>query len=184
MNTLKPLLSLTVYTVLLLPCPTVADEASSIFSLAQDAVVNTWQSSDYELYIPINTWHNRDYYSSEKIDSFNEQPWGLGLGKYRYDEDGDWHGIYGMAFLDSNNNIEPVFGYGFQKVWQSSENVRLGLGYTVGFTVREDFDYLASPLLLPLFSIKYKDIAVQSTYIPGGQGYGNVLFTWLRWQFN
>jgi lipid IVA palmitoyltransferase len=182
MNMHKALLTFSASTMLLLPCVAIADEATSIFSRAQDAVVNTWQSTDYELYIPINTWHNRNFYTSEKIDSFNERPWGLGLGKYRYDEDGDWHGIYGMVFLDSNNKIEPVFGYGFQKVWQSSENVRLGLGYTVGVTVREDFNFVPAPLLLPLFSIKYKDIAVQSTYIPGGNDYGNILFTWLRWQ--
>jgi lipid IVA palmitoyltransferase len=185
---IKPLLTLAASTMLLLPSIALADAQAdestktSIISHVQDTVVKTWQSTEYELYIPINTWHNRNYYSAEKIDSFNEQPWGLGIGKYRYDEDGDWHGIYGMAFLDSHNNIEPVFGYGFQKVWQSSENVQLGLGYTAGVTVRTDLDHLAAPLLLPLFSIQYKDVAVQSTYIPGGQGYGNILFTWLRWQ--
>ncbi len=143
---------------------------------------DTWQSPNSELYIPIITWHNRHYYSAEDIDDFNERPWGLGYGKYRYDEDGDWHGIYVMAFLDSNNDVEPIAGYGFQKVWQASDNIRLGLGYTAGVTVRSSTNYLPIPVLAPLFSVKYKKVALQSTYIIGGNGYGNILFSWLRWE--
>ena len=163
---------------------TVAEEAfkPSFFSHIEDTVSQTWQSPNMELYIPINTWHNRHYYSAEKIDSFNERPWGLGVGKYRYDEDGDWHGIYAMAFLDSHSDIEPIAGYGFQKVWHANENIRLGFGYTVGVTARASSDYIPIPVLAPLFSVKYKQVALQSTYILGGNGYGNVLFTWLRWE--
>ena len=163
---------------------TVAEEAfkPSFFSHVEDTVSQTWQSPNIELYIPINTWHNRHYYSAEKINSFNERPWGLGVGKYRYDEDGDWHGIYAMAFLDSHSDIEPIAGYGFQKVWHANENIRLGFGYTVGLTARASSDYIPIPVLAPLLSIKYKQVALQSTYILGGNGYGNVLFTWLRWE--
>ena len=163
-----------------------ADEAfeTSFLSHVEDTVSQTWQSPNIELYIPINTWHNRQYYSAEKIDSFNEQPWGLGVGKYRYDEEGDWHAIYAMAFLDSHSDIEPIAGYGFQKVWRANQDIRLGIGYTVGVTVRANSDYIPIPVLAPLFSIKYKQVALQSTYILGGNGYGNVLFTWLRWELN
>ena len=168
------------------PLITNADESvlSKALSVVRTELSQTWQSPDVELYVPINTWHNRHYYESEDVDDFNERPWGLGAGKYRYDEDGDWHGIYAMAFLDSHREIEPIVGYGFQKVWRASENVRLGLGYTLGVTIRQDFDYVPMPLLLPLFSVKYKQVALQSTYVPGGQGHGNVLFSWLRWELN
>ena len=168
------------------PLITNADDGvlSRALSVVETELSQTWQSPDVELYVPINTWHNRNYYESEDIDDFNERPWGLGAGKYRYDEDGDWHGIYAMAFLDSNSEIEPIVGYGFQKVWRASEHVRLGLGYTLGVTVRQDFDYVPMPLLLPLFSVKYKQVALQSTYVPGGQGHGNILFSWLRWELN
>lgn len=168
------------------PLITYADEGvlSKTLSVVKTELSQTWQSPDVELYVPINTWHNRNYYTSEDIDDFNERPWGLGAGKYRYDEDGDWHGIYAMAFLDSNSEFEPIVGYGFQKVWRASENVRLGLGYTLGVTIRQDFDYVPMPLLLPLFSVKYKQVAMQSTYVPGGQGHGNILFSWLRWELN
>ncbi|MDO9366242.1 MAG: lipid IV(A) palmitoyltransferase PagP [Methylotenera sp.] len=153
-----------------------------VWTRVQDSLSQTWNATDYELYIPINTWHNRSYYSSEKIDTFNEHPWGLGFGKSRFDEDGDWHALYVMAFQDSHNDIEPILGYGFQKTWRPMNDLSLGLGYSVGLTLRKDFNYLPLPILAPLFSVDYKRIALQSTYIPGGNGNGNILFTWLRWQ--
>ena len=184
----RPTLVCVIFLCSSLSFPLITNADEGIFSRALSAVETelsqTWHSPGVELYIPINTWHNRNYYETEDIDDFNERPWGLGAGKYRYDEDGDWHGIYAMAFLDSNRDIEPIFGYGFQKVWHASENVRLGLGYTLGVTVRQDFDYVPMPLVLPLFSVKYKQVALQSTYVPGGQGHGNILFSWLRWELN
>jgi lipid IVA palmitoyltransferase len=164
-------------------------ENSSIWSSIEDGLSNikgsltqTWNAPDDELYIPVNTWHNRSFYSAEKVDSYNEQPWGLGIGKYRYDSDGDWNAFYGMAFLDSHNEIEPLVGYGFEKMWRPTDNVRLGAGYTVGLTMRQDMHYIPIPIILPIASIEYKKIAVQTTYVPGGNGNGNILFTWLRWQ--
>jgi lipid IVA palmitoyltransferase len=158
-----------------------ADESDSFYTRAKISLNKTWQSTDYELYVPVYVWHNRSKYTSEKIDEFNEQPWGLGIGKYRYDEDGDWHGLYAMAFLDSHNDIEPIAGYGFEKNFHVSENLNLGLGYTAGVTMRKDLNYIPIPLILPLLSVQYKRLAVQSTYVPGGEGNGNILFTWLRW---
>ena len=164
---------------------TYADSADnpSTWAKVKDSLSATWESKNYELYVPVNTWHNRNYYSAEKIASYNEQPWGLGVGKYRIDADGDWHGLYAMAFLDSHNKLEPIFGYGYQKIWRPTEDLRLGVGYTAGVTLREDSNcVLPIPVVAPLFSVGYKEIAVQSTYIIGGEGHGNILFTWLRWQ--
>ena len=155
---------------------------STVWTRAQDSLAKTWDSKDYELYIPVNTWHNRNYYSREQIDSYNENPWGLGLGKYRYDNDGNWHALYVMAFKDSHNQIEPIAGYGFQKIWRPYEDFRLGVGYTLGVTMRQDMDYLPIPVLAPIASVAYKQLALQSTYIIGGKGNGNILFTWFRWQ--
>ncbi|MDD2834341.1 MAG: lipid IV(A) palmitoyltransferase PagP [Methylotenera sp.] len=155
---------------------------TSLWEQTKRSLNETWESSDYELYVPINVWHNRSYYSKRKIDEFNEQPWGLGLGKYRFDEDGDWHSLYAMVFTDSHYDTEPVAGYGFQKIWRPDQDFRLGAGYTVGLTLRSDFHYLPLPVIAPLLSIEYKQLALQSTYIFGGNGNGNILFTWLRWQ--
>ena len=57
------------------------------------------------------------------------------------------------------------------------------LGFTAGVTARQDYSYAPIPVILPLVSIEYGRVALQSTYVPGGKGNGNVLFTWLRWQF-
>jgi len=148
----------------------------------KDVLSQTWQSNNYELYLPINTWHNRSDYSSEKINGFNEQPLGLGIGKYRFDENGNWNALYVMAFQDSHRDWEPVAGYAFQKIWRPAEDIRLGAGYTVGFTVRHDMHYLPIPGILPIVSVEYKEVSLQSTYVPGGEGHGNILFTWIRWQ--
>ncbi len=161
-----------------------SDESASgaAWPYVRETFTETWNADNYELFIPINTWHNRHYYSSEKIDQFNEHPWGLGIGKYRYDADGDWHSLYMMAFLDSHKEIEPIIGYAFEKIWRPNENWRLGAGYTVGATLREDYHYLPIPVAAPMLSVEYKHLALQSAYIIGGNGNGNILFTWLRWQ--
>jgi len=153
-----------------------------MWSRVQDSLSQTWASENYELYIPVNTWHNRSYYTAEKIDSYNEQPWGLGIGKYRFDDDGDWHALYAMTFQDSHNDVEPVAGYAFQHVWRPANDFHFGVGYTVGMTMRKDMHYVPIPVIAPLMSVAYKQLAVQSTYIIGGEGHGNILFTWLRWQ--
>ncbi len=171
-------------TALLMPATAFADASNndSTWSYVKDTLSQTWSAKDYELFIPVNIWHNRNYYSSEKIDSYNENPWGLGLGKYRFDQDGDWHSLYVMAFSDSHKDVEPVAGYAFQKMWRPGNDVRIGAGYTVGLTMRQDFNYLPIPIAAPIASIEYKQLAVQSAYIFGGEGNGNILFTWLRWQ--
>jgi lipid IVA palmitoyltransferase len=146
----------------------------------KQTLAETWDSSDYELYLPVNSWHNRHFYKKEKIDNYNEDPWGLGLGKYRYDAEGNWHAIYGMAFLDSHSKPQLAAGYAYQKMWHTSDNLRFGAGYTLGATVRKDYPFL--PIIAPIASIEYKQLALQSTYIFGGNGNGNILFTWIKWQ--
>lgn len=181
---MKHFLSAIALAALLSPLTTQAgkDSPTSKWSYIKDNLSQTWAADNYELYIPINTWHNRSYYSSEKIHGYNEQPWGIGIGKYRFDNEGDWHGLYVMAFSDSNKKIQPVAGYGFQKMWRPNGDFRIGAGYTAGLTLREDFNYIPIPVLAPIASIEYKQLALQSTYIFGGEGNGNILFTWLRWQ--
>ncbi|MGL4487730.1 MAG: lipid IV(A) palmitoyltransferase PagP [Yersinia sp. (in: enterobacteria)] len=144
-----------------------------------------WDSPNQELYIPLNTWHNRWTYDDDKIESYNERPWGIGYGKYRYDEDNNWHAVYAMTFMDSHNKVEPIIGYGYQKMWIPGEmdGWRFGIGFTASITARHEYYYIPIPLPLPLFSIEYNKFSLQSTYIPGTYNNGNVLFTWMRWKF-
>lgn len=141
-------------------------------------------SDTYDLYIPINTWHNRLTYDQDKIDSYNEMPWGVGLGKSIKDEDGDLHALYGMGFADSHKQFQPMLGYAYIKNWYPAKDLALGVGYTIGITARHEYDYIPIPLPLPLVSAEYKNLALQAAYIPGTYNNGNVLFTWLRWSFH
>ncbi|WP_339096878.1 lipid IV(A) palmitoyltransferase PagP [Pectobacterium brasiliense] len=145
----------------------------------------TWNSpQSHDIYIPAITWHNRWMYDKEKTDRYNERPWGAGYGVSRLDKDGDWHGLYLMAFKDSYNKWEPIGGYGYEKRWRSTsdQDFQLGLGFTAGFTMRDNWNYIPIPVLLPLASISYSKLSFQATYIPGTYNNGNVFFAWFRWQ--
>ena len=146
----------------------------------------TWNSDSYDLYIPFYAWHNRLAYDSEHIKKYNEEAWGLGFGKYRYDEDGDWHGLYAIAFKDSNFYLETMFGYAYQKNWfvNCNRDFRVGLGFTVGLTQRHEYNYIPVPLPLPMAGIECGRLALQAAYVPGIKNDGNVLFTWLRFRLN
>ncbi|RJT43139.1 lipid IV(A) palmitoyltransferase PagP [Rahnella woolbedingensis] len=159
---------------------------SDTWSDFKEKVSTTWNDSDsQDLYLPVITWHNRLTYDKEKTDKYNERPWGGGYGISRYDEKGNWNGIYFMAFKDSHNKWEPIGGYGWEKIWTPAEdkNFRLGLGYTAAVTARDDYAYIPIPIVLPLASIGYDKLTFQATYIPGTYNNGNVFFAWLRYQF-
>lgn len=158
------------------------------FSLSERFTYNinkTWNSNQYEIYLPFLIWHNRLTYDNKKISGYNETPWGLGIGKYRFDQNRNWHSIYAMAFADSHNKVQPIVGYGFQKIWRPSEldEFRIGAGFTLSVTARNEYWYIPIPLPLPIASIEYKQFSIQATYVPGTYNNGNVFFAWIRWQW-
>ena len=135
-------LALSVFTVSAQACDNLPSWAQS----ACARLDQIWSEGNNDLYISGYSWHNRSMYSAEKIRSFNERAWGGGYGRSIYDEDGDWQGLYGMAFLDSHSKVQPIAGYGFLKIGRVSENFRLGAGYTVFLTSRQDImHYIPSP---------------------------------------
>lgn len=86
------------------------------YNTLTDNVAQTWNEPEhYDLYIPAITWHARFAYDKEKTDKYNERPWGAGFGMSRWDDKGNWHGLYLMAFKDSFNKWEPIGGYGWEK---------------------------------------------------------------------
>nr|WP_236844297.1 lipid IV(A) palmitoyltransferase PagP [Bordetella sp. 02P26C-1] len=169
----------------LIPVSSQAQDASTNwFQRTGDHLENIWTTGSNDLYMSGWAWHNRSTYSAKKIRSFNETAWGGGYGRSIYDQDGDWQGLYAMAFLDSHRNVQPIAGYGFLKLAHLPHNWRLGAGYTVFLTARKDiFSYIPFPGVLPLVSVGYRDAALYATYIPGGAGAGNVLFAFGRWSF-
>lgn len=138
-------------------------------------------AKDWDLYVPVNTWHNRAMYDKTKTDSYNEKPWGIGIGKHIY-EDNVLKGLYFMVFSDSHRKAEPIIGYVRQwnYYFDESKEVAVGAGYTLGITFRDDYNYLPIPVPLPVFGFQYKRLTLQTTYIPGPYNMFNVLFTWIR----
>lgn len=158
----------------------------SWFKPACQRLYQVWSEGNNELYLSGYAWHNRYTYSREQIRTkrYNELAWGGGLGKGLYDEKGDWHGLYAIAFLDSHKNVEPAAGYAFLKVAHLSENIRIGAGYSVIFTARPDI-YHNIPFagIIPWISLNYRQLSISATYIPGARGAGNVLFLIGKWTF-
>ena len=149
-------------------------------------ITQTWNSDTYDLYVPLYAWHNRLTYDKKHLDKYNENPWGGGLGVSRYDSDGDWHALYAMAFIDSNDYLETMFGYAFLKNWylDNAQDFRIGAGFTVGLTQRHEYSYIPVPLPLPMLGMGYKRFDIQAAYVPGVKNDGNVLFIWSKIQLN
>ena len=143
-----------------------------------------WSDGDLEIYLSGYAWHNRYTYRPEKIKTYNEEAWGTGLGKGLFDEKGNWHGLYLIAFLDSHKNIEPAAGYAYLKVITIYKDLRAGVGYSVLITARPDINHgYPFPGVLPWASIFYKKVSLAATYIPGSSGAGNVLYILGKYTF-
>jgi palmitoyl transferase len=143
-----------------------------------------WVDGNTDLYLSGYAWHNRYTYPPEKVRNYNEAAWGGGLGKSLFDKDGDWQGIYAIAFLDSHKNLEPAAGYAFLKVAHFSRDFSAGLGYSILVTMRPDINNgYPFPGLLPWVSVFYKKSTIAATYIPGARGAGNVLYIIGKYSF-
>lgn len=160
------------------------DNTDSLLDTACQTVSDTWTQGGHDLYVPFYSYHLRFAYSQDKIDSFRENTWGIGYGRTRYDESGNIDNLYGMTFQDSHSKPEYIAGYAHQWVAGQPKGLHAGLGYTVFLTARSDIHhYLPIPGILPIASINYDKISVNTAYVPGGKGNGNVLFFWSKFGF-
>jgi palmitoyl transferase len=147
-------------------------------------ITETWDKGSHDLYLPMYTHHMRFAYDDDKADSFREFTWGLGYGRSRYNASGNWEGLYMMAFSDSHSRIQPILGYGHQWMWGNQNKLHTGLGYTAFLTSRADIaNHFPIPGILPIASINYDKYSLNTTYVPGGKGNGNILFFWSRLGF-
>ena len=146
---------------------------------------DTWREGDIEAYVPFWSYHLPFAYTPEQRTQYVEYPAGFGLGKGRYNNSGNWEGIYAMGFRDSHGDPSYMVGYGWIPTWNIGRSeVKAGIGLTGFFMSRRDyFGGIPFPGVLPIASIGYKNLSAQAAYIPGGQGYGNVLFMWGKWTF-
>lgn len=144
----------------------------------------TWQEGQRELYLPVHSHHSRWAYSGDQIRRFNEDPFGIGIGKGFYDRNGDWHGLFAMVFRESHYKPEYAVGYGYKTFWPLGGQYKVGLGISAILTARSDIDhYTPFPVLLPIFSLEYRKVSLDANYVPGGRGAGNVLFIYGRLPF-
>ena len=142
----------------------------------------TWNEGTPELYVPLFTWHLPWAYTRQQIDEYNNFPLGVGLGRGRYAEDGDWDGFYAMVFQDSHSKPEYQVGYGYKTFWPVEGDFKAGIGYTVFIGARSDWhNYAPFPAVLPIISFDYaKKVSLDAAFVPGGTGNGNILFFWTK----
>ena len=169
---------------LLLPVSAFAETEGDFWGEWKGHVHSAWESSDYDVFVPVLTWHNRSTYDKDKIKHYNENPWGLGIGRRYYDENRNVHGFMAMAFLDSHDHVEPIAGYYFIKNWYAGcrDEFAFGLGYSMGITARSDYEFIPFPYILPIASLQFQKLSFQVTYVPGTHNNGNVLFGWLKYE--
>lgn len=155
--------------------------AAADVQTGMETLKDIWSNGKTELYIPLRTHHIRSAYDPGKIASFNENPWGLGLGKGLTDGAGNWRGLYAMAFRDSHNDLEPTAGYAYLKKLGNAGNFHVSAGFTGFVTAREDiYHYLPIPGVLPLASLEFHKASLMTTFLPGRHNNGNIFFIFMK----
>lgn len=166
---------------------TYAESLSTWTSNTITHLESIWDKGTDEIYLPLYTYHLPYAYSQDKINQYTEYPMGIGFGRGLINEKDNWEGIYGMTFKDSHGIYQYMVGYGWIPMWNigASQDWKYGVGATVFIMSRQDImNYIPFPGALPIASISYKDLSLQTAYVPGGQNVGNVLFTWAKWALN
>ncbi len=149
----------------------------SFFKPVCQRLHQVWTEGNTDLYISGYAWHNRYIYSRAKIQRYNEAAWGGGLGKSIFDEKGNWHGLYAIAFLDSHRNVEPAVGYAYSKIFPVNKDIKVGIGYSVLVTSRVDINHnVPFPGAVPWATLFLGKASVAAAYIPGNSNNGNVLY--------
>ena len=164
-----------------------ASEASAWFEETTNHLASIWKDGNDELYVPLYTYHMPFAYTPEKIADYTSYPMGLGFGKGIVNESGNWEGLFGVAFKDSHGVFEYLAGYGWVPMWNVDKagDWKVGAGGSAFLMARKDiFNYTPFPGVLPIASVSYQKLSLQTTYIPGGKGFGNVIFTWAKWELD
>lgn len=147
---------------------------------ARPALAGPWRQLD--VYLPLYTYHLPYAYSSALRRTYNDEPFGAGLGVGGYGEGGNWDGVFAMEFADSHGRPQYNAGYAWLPIWRPfGDELKLGAGLAGLLIARSDFRrYTPFPGILPLGSVGYRGVALQTTFVPGGKNNGNILFTWVK----
>ena len=158
--------------------PACSSEDVSVWTEATNHLKDIWKGN-VQMVLPVHTWHNRWRYDHDKIREYNENPWGIGIGKYIEPTPDRRYGLLALTFQDSFNKPEPSAWYSWQALWREGKDFRPSLGFVAGLTCRENYNWIPVPGAAPTVGFDYKSFSVESLYIPGF----DVLFTWLTWRF-
>jgi lipid IVA palmitoyltransferase len=148
-----------------------------------------WRSGSYDLFLTGYADHRRGTYTAERRAELNAHSWGGGFGRTLNDERDNSHDVFFLIFRDSHFKPEYLAGYGWQARWPLTENLKVGIGLTAFVTLRSDFSHylLPVPAVLPLASVRYRRVTLQSAYVPklpGAKGNGDVLFVFGKYAFD
>ena len=162
-----------------------SDNKEGFFKETLALFSDVWNDGSWEVFIPLHAWHNRESYPKYKIDGYNEEPWGFGIGKYKMDYRNNKDGLLAIGFSDSNWHFEPLLLYTWQKIWRDKKDFfRFSAGYMAGFTTRKEWHWCPIPMALPIIGLEAGPVSFSNTYVPGlGKENGNVWFSWASIRF-
>jgi palmitoyl transferase len=143
-------------------------------------VADTYQEGDNALLVSGYSWHTPWTWTSERRAMENSNAWGGGVARSREQPNGDTENVFFLVFKDSHSQAEYNLGYSWSTYWLDRDGIQPGLGFTAMIIQRPDIaSGVPIPVLLPLFSLRYRQAEVISTYIPklnGGVNHGSILY--------
>jgi palmitoyl transferase len=154
-----------------------------MFASKWESVRDAFQTGDWEAYATGYAKHLPYGYQQNDRTRLNETTWGGGFGRTIRDDDGDRHSLFVMAFSDSHRAMQVNAGYGWQRYWSATRNVRVGAGYLAFVFSREDVaSHFPLPAVLPCASVQFGGVEMIGLFVPrvSRDIKGDVLFLYLR----
>ncbi|HEY2967544.1 MAG TPA: hypothetical protein VGK75_04175 [Casimicrobiaceae bacterium] len=165
------------------PGPASALECAKFWSWVEKGrrhVVDTYQQGGNSLLVSGFDWHIPATWTPEARARENEKAWGAGWARSREQLNGDTENVFLLVFSDSHRHAQYNLGYSWTTYWGAREGLQPGLGYTAAIIKRPDIaNGWPVPVVLPLFTLRYQNFELLSTYIPtvgGGVNHGSVLY--------
>ena len=155
----------------------------STYNAAAGTVENLYDNGRLSMILSGEAHHGRGTYTTEKIDSFTEKVWGLGMSKELRDDKDNEESISFVVMADSHYSPQVTATYSYQWMKGLGNNWEIGAGYTAGLFSRADIlGGVPFPGALPLVTIGTHENKLLISYIPrlSGTGDGDVLYLALR----
>lgn len=147
-------------------------------------VENIYDNGDLSLILSGYAYHGRKTYTPEKIASFNEKAWGLGISKVLRNEKDNEEALQFLVLSDSHSKPQLNALYSYQWMQPLGSKLEAGIGYTAGLFSRTDIiGGMPFPAVLPLLTFGTREAKLIMTYIPrisASKGNGDVLYLGFR----